>query len=107
MREKKYRAWNIPTRQMIYWGSWHEIAATDPRNVIPKHNIFMDWTGLKDKNKKPIYEGDIIKWGVHIGEVYLQKATFVFSSKGFGLYPCSLESEVIGNIYEHPDLIKN
>jgi len=71
----------------------------------------MQYTGLKDKNDKEIYEGDVL-----IHQMYSQivvKDLFEFFSytipdvgryqwKGDGK---ELGFEIIGNIYEHPELI--
>lgn len=66
--------------------------------------VVMQFTGLHDKNGKEIYEGDIIKWGVHVGAVKWINSCIVFGD-GFGLFPCNLTSEIIGNIYENPELL--
>jgi uncharacterized phage protein (TIGR01671 family) len=78
----------------------------------------MQFTGLKDKNGKEIYEGDVLSafYGTQLTEVY-------WNSK-FGLYEIVLQIsgvtvpsgellgnhlsviEVIGNIYENPELLK-
>lgn len=85
--------------------------------------ILCESTGLKDKNGKEIYEGDIVKFKKGIGtygimagvptELYAGKATVEWHSPCFkfmGLsdfYAYRLDyAEVIGNIYENPELIK-
>lgn len=74
----------------------------------------MQFTGLLDKNGKEIYEGDIIS------NQYTDNYLVVFRDGGFKLTPepqgegfvgdCSefncMVREVIGNVYENPELLK-
>lgn len=69
----------------------------------------IQYTGLKDKNKKEIYEGDIVRTSEHIGVVEYYKGMYcinVDNSFKLSMYETNEFMEVIGNIYETPDLLK-
>lgn len=70
------------------------------------------FTGLHDKNGKEIYEGDVVNY-VFDGIIFIDNGTYVFFDRGyFGIKRpnfCPLVSdceiiEVLGNIYENPEL---
>jgi len=83
-------------------------------DVVPK--TVGEFTGLKDKNKKAIYEGDIIQYsdtdkGIIQGKILSQQGCFMLkiSPETVKPYPLFIldiaQFEVIGNIHDNPELI--
>jgi uncharacterized phage protein (TIGR01671 family) len=89
--------------KMVYFGQLVNVGITSP---------LMQCTGLKDKNGKLIYEGDIIQenWHKYILEwgngAYVIKDIKRGTSYMFTSGICKHKSEVIGNIYENPELLE-
>jgi uncharacterized phage protein (TIGR01671 family) len=126
MRELKFRAWdkkeglwredlsfNLRTNK-IEWNNFDEPAPSNDDIEL------MQYTGLKDKNGKEIYEGDILKMRYNDEEplvvVTFEWATFSGTwidtlKEKFPTHTLlndrTLEkSEVIGNKFENPELMK-
>jgi len=105
VRDIKFRVWDKQNNLMDYelWGScgyedrcFMDIIGNDGYEV-------MQYTGLKDKNGKEIYEGDICK-EVLTGEVKYYRNRFMIFSKE-SVWNVNEQCEVIGNIYENPELL--
>lgn len=114
-REIKFRAWDGKEMdnfgEYLYWFEEQGI-----RDIDHMGWKIMQYTGLKDKTGKEIYEGDIIL-AKHLGEnvtykVYINPVT---QQQGIestdehgdlqGLYDYHFDCQVIGNIYENPELL--
>lgn len=77
----------------------------------------MQSTGLKDKNGKEVFIGDIIKCTRGcLHEVYIEKeygGTYlggmpaIYLSRLLGGYAWTEDEEIIGNVYENPELLED
>ena len=137
MRELKFRAWDTEQKKMWTEGVYHDgehahqlLLTMRGQPCIKGGDLYlatdrikvMQFTGLKDKNGKEIYEGDILQWNdksgsdvVSIGEIEANYDEYGEDSDvGIGvkcgpyiLSKNDLKSrEVIGNIYETPEKLK-
>ena len=113
MREIKFRAFAHASKTMFYPDSeagWELHFGSI--NALPNTTL-MQFTGLYDVKGKPIYEGDIIRrddgiLSVHFGSsafgLSVHRSDGVFASQ-WQLYGGKDKGEIIGNIYENPDLL--
>jgi uncharacterized phage protein (TIGR01671 family) len=74
-----------------------------------KSFVAMQFTGLTDKNGNEIYEGDVLNTGLGRTKVvqYFKDGFWLNASlegAEWTLRCCNLSSEIIGNIYENPEL---
>ena len=91
-----------------------------PGNPQKESVVLMQFTGLTDRLGKEIWEGDLLKYEDEVAGVYSESFyTVSWSDGGFYLessedteYDMAAQSsftdhcEVIGNLYEHPDLLR-
>ena len=145
MREIKFRAWvregeweepdEMQQKFIMLYGDELAFEDYEPINdllagVADNGGVLMQFTGLKDKNGKEIYEGDILAnrytGGPQKGEIFHQEAvkwgTFNLGANGYeydftvvgpyvedeAFYGEMIQGEVyvIGNIYENPELLR-
>jgi hypothetical protein len=103
MREIKFRTWD--GWKMNYEPPISMYSTTSINEWFEDGNI-MQFTGLKDKNRKDIYEGDVVKFDAD----YIKPMVVYWNNEMTGFYPLISERPnritVIGNIYENPELIK-
>lgn len=77
-----------------------------------ENGVLMQCTGLKDKNSKLIYEGDIVKQNKTMYCVTWEEGIYGFCDIRTKItytveYVMSKKQEVIGNIYENPELLED
>jgi len=125
-RITRFRAWDKKSKKM-----WFPTAiSADGRNIAlvnqfgveaedRQKDSIMQYTGLKDKNGKKIYEGDIVEWVEdYLGEGNILKyksevsfggGSFIISGSPLSEFYKDENSpfEVIGNIYKNPELLTN
>lgn len=127
MRNIKFRCWDIYNKEMLdveelNYEYGEPAIRTNMYNDYfgPKEMILMQYTGLKDKNGKEIYEEDIVK----VNDEIIVKVIWDNNYLGYFLYANeenSIDSfengeqplydyfgsiEVIGNIYENKELLE-
>lgn len=131
MREIKFRVWDKNAKMFTFDQLLHQSGRMFTMYVgytlvDPQHNnyIIQQFTNLKDKNKKEIYEGDIVRiqtkddpedlqW--EIDEIIYDSGAFVLKNARISFYEGLLRDyimendlcdiEVIGNILENPELL--
>ncbi len=117
MKEIKFRAWAHASKVMFKPDSNDGWDFLDGHVYDLPNTTLMQYTGLKDKNGKEIYEGDILSHpgtmemnaGICCVEYDADFAKYV-GKRGDLSMRCNMAwlgeyGEVIGNIYENPELV--
>ncbi|PFS27995.1 hypothetical protein COK65_30780 [Bacillus thuringiensis] len=113
----QFRVWNVMSKKMMDWGEIFDLPAWEIFPGTPEQRAFnvMQYTGLKDKNGKEIYEGDILEFSGNVVALGIVKynenfATFQACNGNSGWLfgnESGTNIEILGNIYENPELVKN
>lgn len=121
--EDDYR---IATKEDINW-SYTKLGDYDGVMTRVDHNTICQYTGLTDKNGNKIWENDVVKYEdvevdfegyhynvfVNVGKTCITPQGVFFTNRqtvymdDLWLSECSLDAEVIGNIFDNPELLKN
>ncbi len=132
MREIKFRAWDKKHNEMSEVFDLWRILTHNQRYAIaenPETMVLMQYTNVKDKSKKEIYDSDIVKyfrkdsldskpktmyvyWDIAGASFKLAHNYKLISSHNYSLEYSYLSYdvgklclEIIGNIYENPELL--
>ncbi|EAJ5682145.1 hypothetical protein BXA13_07480 [Campylobacter lari] len=117
LKDFDFRVWNHEEKQFIAGIVIKKYSGFDGLRQDVEIEL---WTGLCDKNKKKVYENDIVKvkspYDCFIAKISIHKeGTFYLEGKngdymGSLIYLVEDEAytiEIIGNIHENPELLKN
>jgi len=121
-REIKVRAWDVINKKMLDPDEF-KLAVALPQGHVVGVNIdvedgeditteyeLIQYTGLKDKNGKEIWEGDICQaWILKTKKRITGEIQFINGFFGFDIHTRLYDAkicEIIGNIHENPELLK-
>lgn len=127
MDEVKFRAWNTRNKEMMYLDDYDYLDLNGKQFVTYEvwgfgYNELMQYTGLKDKDGKEVYEGDVVsllfdgikhrvmkhrvEYITQMGAWSLMPLLFHTEMQKQFTTPSYVEFEILGNIYENPELME-
>ena len=128
-RKTRFRCWDVAGKHFAdgFTASFGVILAEmimGAIDIVGRDNFdskvsLQQWVGLQDKSGKRIYEGDILRWSHDSVNHTIVKVEYICDQDKNGFYivdgnytrqlagHVAEKCEVIGNIFENPDLIKS
>lgn len=120
IRPIKFRAWSEDVALGNHMIEWEDLKKNSYEQWEEWRYELMQFTGFKDKNDREIYEGDIllyrtgrdntlrrkvVEWRHIKGSTGFNISEFGSARDGGGGKTLTTNREIIGNIYENPDLV--
>lgn len=107
MRTLLFRAWDKKDKQFVFFELFQGVNKhTPPIYEWADLEEWQQYTGLRDKHDNPIFEGDIIKDSFNHWDKREVEMDMYFWWDFVEYTLMDAELEVIGNIYENPELEK-
>lgn len=129
MRDIKFRGKRLDNGEWVYGclGEWIEGSTVQPcidridTETYDGEDVFIPYyakvdpdtvgqfTGLKDRNGREIWEGDLIEHGDEVSQVFFDTENSCFDFKASNdpfAAQFSCDYEIIGNIHDNPELLK-
>jgi uncharacterized phage protein (TIGR01671 family) len=122
MREMKFRAWSKKEKKFLTVG-FSIIGEVTVFDMLKAHQLEIEdlndievqqWTGLKDKNGRDIYEGDVVMRNDYIGQIVFNDGSFKWVGRQVNeklhhlAYPITTswyEYTVVNSIFENPEML--
>lgn len=115
-REIKFRIWDNIDKKFQFINTQSQTIEIIGFHFYPNRSVVQQFTGLKDKSGKEIYEGDILKcrikekWTSEEETEYLHIVEHKIIESGeshiSGFVYIPMDREIVGNIFENPELLK-